>query len=244
VRDRLHRSVNAYSYRRAISDAHRIVEIALERFGEPAAVGLSGGKDSVAMCHIVAQHCRPQIIWNDSGLELPESESIVRAVAAQLGLSVIVAKGRNALTTQLEWGMEKSKKKVKTIDEQCIVSPVREVLRDLGIRVEFVGLRAQESRRRKMVLAKHGAMYLSQRWSCGIAWPLREWKTADVFAYIEEHGLPLHPAYARTNWSDRDSIRVSWAWDPSRERIGDMEYLRRFYPQLFHRIKATLSGET
>lgn len=242
MRDRLHRLANARSYRAVIDDAHRIVQQALERYGEPAAVGVSGGKDSVAMCHIVAQYCRPTIIWNDSGLELPESESVVRDLAQRLGLTVVVARGADALAMQVALGPEQSRMQVRQIDETCIAAPVRDALREIGAKVEFVGLRAKESRRRKMVLAKYGPIYESKRWGCAIAWPMRRWSAADVFAYIDEHNLPLHPAYARTEWAERDSIRVSWAWDPSRERLGEMEYLRRYYPGLYHRIRSQVEG--
>lgn len=232
--DRLHRTTNRRAYQRSIDDAHRIVQEALKRFGEPAAVGVSGGKDSVAMCHVVAQHCRPLVIWNDSGLELPESEGIVSELAALLGLEVCVAKGVDAL--ELELG--ETQTSAARTDELCIIAPVREAIATRGVRVEFVGLRAAESRRRKMVLAMHGPIYDSQRFGCGIAWPMRRWSTADIFAYIDEHSLPLHPAYTRTEWADRDSIRVSWAWDSTRERVGDLEYVRRYYPALYQRIRS------
>lgn len=237
MRNRLHRHLNATTYRRAIADAHAIVRGALQRFGEPAAVGVSGGKDSVSMCHVVAQHCKPTIIWNDSGLELPESEGVVRELALQLGLQVVVARGVDALARKTEIGAEAARAQTAKTDELCIIGPVRKTLEDIGAKVEFVGLRKAESRHRKMVISMYGPMYDSKRWNCGIAWPMRHWQAADIFAYIDEHGLPLHPAYARTEWQERDSIRVSWAWDSSRENQGDIEYLRRFYPRVFQRIR-------
>jgi phosphoadenosine phosphosulfate reductase len=240
LQDKLHRTTNRRAYQRSIDDAHRIVEQALERFGEPAAVGVSGGKDSVAMCHVVAQHCRPLVIWNDSGIELPESEGVVRELAAQLGLDVEVARGVDAFGRLVETAAQRFRD--DQTDELCIIAPVRRVLSERGIRLEFVGLRSGESRRRKMVIAMHGPIYDSKRFGCGIAWPLRRWSAADVFAYIDEHELPLHPAYTRTDWQDRESIRVSWAWDPTRERLGDIEYLRRYYPALYRRIRNEVAG--
>lgn len=242
MHDRLHRSVNAKAYKRSIDDAHGVVSMALSQFPGPVAVGVSGGKDSVAMCHVVAQHCKPTVIWNDSGLELPESEGVVRSLAEQLELPVIVARGVDALARKIAIGADLARRQTRQTDELCIVAPVREALASLGAAVEFVGLRSQESRRRKMVIAMHGPIYASKRWGCAIAWPMRRWSAADVFAYIDEHKLPLHPAYLRTDWAQRESIRVSWAWDSSRERVGDIEYVRRFYPQLYHRIRSEVEG--
>jgi phosphoadenosine phosphosulfate reductase len=240
MRDRLHRHAHARSYRAAINDAHSIVRDALTVFGEPAAVGLSGGKDSVAMCHIVAEHCRPVIIWNDSGLELPESEGIVLTLAARLGLDVVVARGVDAFERSIEIAAETSSNRegrLQRLDEHAIMHPVRDALVRVGAKVEFVGLRSAESRRRKIVIAKHGPICKSKRFGCGIAWPMRRWSAADVFAYIDDHGLPLHPAYSRTGWAERDEIRVSWLWDISRESKGDLEYLRRYYPDVYQRVR-------
>lgn len=242
MRDSLHRKVSSRSYSRAVDDARRVVEMALARFGEPAAVGVSGGKDSVAMCHIVAQHCRPLVIWNDSGLELPESEGVVRELADMLGLEVAVARGVDALERKLEIGAAAARRQADRTDELCIVEPVRRVICERGIALEFVGLRSGESRRRKMVIAMHGPMYDSKRWGCGIAWPMRRWSAADVFAYLDEHSLPIHPAYAREMGADRNDIRVSWLWDSSRERHGEMAWLRRHYPEIFRRIRADVDG--
>lgn len=242
MRDRLYRSTHAAAYRRVVDDAHAVAVAALERFGEPAAVGVSGGKDSVAMCHVVAQHCRPTIIWNDSGLELPESEGIVRALADQLGLDVVVARGIDALARKIEIGAVAAAERAKETDELAIIAPVRDALRSIDAALEFVGLRQAESQARRMLIATHGPAHQSKRWQCGIAWPMRKWRAADVFAYIDEHGLPLHPAYLRTQWQDRDDIRVSWVWDSSRENTGDIEYLRRHYPALYRRIRAEVEG--
>ncbi|MCX8016468.1 MAG: phosphoadenosine phosphosulfate reductase family protein [Rhodocyclaceae bacterium] len=192
------------------------------------AVGVSGGKDSVAMAHIVAQYCKPIVIYNDSGLEMPESLDVVRDLASRLGLELHIAAG-DAITLELSGHR----------NYDAIVKPVQQAIRDLGVELEFVGLRCCESRNRRMLIGRYGPIHRSSRWGCLIAWPMRYWSSADVFAYIDEHNLPLHPAYMRS-WCgiDRNSIRVSWAYDPDRHEDGDGEYLRRYYPSLYHRLKS------
>jgi phosphoadenosine phosphosulfate reductase len=223
----LHRKVFARQYKRAVNDAHAIIEAALARIGGNGrvAVGVSGGKDSVAMCHIVAQHCRPVIIYNDSGLEMPESIDVVRALAQQLGLELHIAKG-DAISLEL----------AGKNSDMAIVKPIQQAHKDLGIELEFVGLRMSESKRRRMVIGAMGPIYQSRRWGCLVAWPMRYWTAADVFAYLDEYSLPVHPAYYRQWDGDRDNIRVSWVYDSDRDRLGAVEYVRRYYPSLYNKL--------
>lgn len=178
------------------------------------------------MAHLVARHFRPIILYNDSGLEMPESIDVVRQLADMLGLEVHVAAGD---AVALELSGERN--------YDAIVRPVRQAIRELGIGLEFVGLRRAESRHRRMLIGRYGPVHDSRRWGCLVAWPMRDWTGADVFAYLDEHGLPVHPAYSRPWGKDRDSIRVSWAYDPDRREDGDGEYLRRHYPAIFNRLK-------
>lgn len=240
--DALYRSANRTKYLRVVSDAHAVVIDALRNFGEPAVVAVSGGKDSVAMTHVVAQHCRPIIMWNDSGLEMPESGDIVHRLAKQLRLSLEVAKGDGMI-------IKLSKTRDEIVDDEsmddasgdtarrCMIDPQREMLRKLNAMVEFVGLRMNESRKRRMLIGHNGSWIRSNMWGCGVAWPMRYWGADDVFAYIDEYSLPLHPAYSRVFGQQRNNIRVSWIWDSARTGDGGMEYMRRYYPELWRRLR-------
>ncbi|GBL46270.1 phosphoadenylyl-sulfate reductase [thioredoxin] [Sulfuriferula multivorans] len=227
MRDALYRKVHAHRYRRAIDDAHAVIVRALQQAGDAiVAIGVSGGKDSVAMCHLVAQHCRPLIIYNDSGLEMPESLDMVRAVAERLELEIHIARG-DAVALQAA-GLR---------NYDAILEPVQRAIRERGVALEFVGLRRCESRHRRMLIGRYGPVHQSIRWGCLVAWPMRNWSSGDVFAYLDEYGLPVHPAYLRYAGIDRDAIRVSWAYDPDRHEDGDAEYVRQWYPALFRQLR-------
>lgn len=62
---------------------------------------------------------------------------------------------------------------------------------DFGPRYVY-GLRIDESRARRLRFAQHG---ISSKNTCA---PLSTWTYMDVFAYLLEHGLPIHPAYAQS----------------------------------------------
>jgi 3'-phosphoadenosine 5'-phosphosulfate sulfotransferase (PAPS reductase)/FAD synthetase len=234
--NQVYRKVYAAHYQAVIAGAHRIVAKAVAAYPGPVAVAVSGGKDSVAMAHIVAQHCNPSVLWNDSGLELPESEGVVRSLATMIGARVIVATG-DALGIKMAKGREGAERTAKHTDQQAIIEPVRKAIAEHGIVLEFVGLRKTECRNRRIMLCKYGPIHENKRWGCVTAWPMMDWEGADCLAYIEEHELPLHPAYLRTPWERRHEARVSWVWDSTREKMGELELMRRWYPALYQRLR-------
>ena len=227
-RDALHRLANARQYAAVQADAHAVIADAIAQAnGGLIAVGVSGGKDSVAMLHLVLAHCRsPHVIFNDSGLETPEARPLVEGLCASFGLQMHVAEG-NAIELA-ERGEDTNR---------AIFEPVIRALEEIGAALEFVGLRSCESKARRMTIARHGPIHQSKRFGRLIAWPMRRWTAPDVFAYLDEHKLPLHPAYLRASARDRDATRVSWAYDPDRDCFGDAEMTRRQYPALYRRLK-------
>lgn len=60
------------------------------------------------------------------------------------------------------------------------------------------GVRAQESRTRRMSLVVHGDA------TARTCRPIVRWSHAQVFAYLHRHDLPVHPAYAMTMGGQRD----------------------------------------
>jgi|GEM_PF-4797616 len=232
---KLYRQMNSYHYSKMIKRARTIIERALSQSARPA-IALSGGKDSVAMAGIVCQFCKPLVIWNDSGLEMPESKTIVYAVAEMFGLEVIVAKGCAMEEAEKVAKGELSKTSTKVMQSlDTIVGPVKKSLADNYVDLEFVGLRKGESLTRKMLLCKYGPIHESKRWGIVIAWPMMDWDGADCLAYITEHDLPLHPAYLRDD--NPADVRVSWAFDKTRQQPAETEHLKRTYPQIYRKLR-------
>lgn len=227
MRDKLYRITHAARYRAMQDDAHAIIRETIRRAaGGVVAIGVSGGKDSVAMLHMVVQHCTPHVIYNDSGLETPEAMPLVQGLCERYALPLTIAKG-DAIALDLA-GADTNR---------AIVGPVRDALQSIGAVAEFVGLRSSESKTRRIVIAKHGPIHASKRYGCLIAWPMRRWSSADVFAYIDEHNLPLHPIYMRASERERDTARVSWVYDSAFDRWGAVETVRRHYPIVYQRLK-------
>ena len=99
--------------------------------------------------------------------------------------------------------------------------PVREAMGDRRIS----GIRADESRARKMRLKRWG---IATAHTCA---PLSRWTGPDVFAYLARHDLPVHPAYACT-WGgtlDRERVRVDVLGGVTGTGRDRVEWERRYY---------------
>jgi 3'-phosphoadenosine 5'-phosphosulfate sulfotransferase (PAPS reductase)/FAD synthetase len=105
------------------------------------------------------------------------------------------------------------------------------------IDLEFVGLREAESKIRRILIRKYGPIHNSKRWGRFVAWPMRRWTAEDSLAYIDEHNLPLHPAYLRVKFAERQKIRVSWLYDDQWAADDSAELCRRYYPRVYAKLK-------
>ena len=105
-------------------------------------------------------------------------------------------------------------------------------LKEIPHKRSIHGVRAAESSERELSACVHGVATENK---CR---PILRWKTGQVFAYIEQHGLPLHPAYACTGggrW-DRDRIRVGTLGGERGNGVGRDQYEREYYGDVLSRL--------
>ena len=97
----------------------------------------------------------------------------------------------------------------------------------------ILGLRGSESSKRKSRMRNHG---ISTDRTCS---PIGWWTAADVWAYLFEHDLPIHPAYAcgiSAGW-ERDRIRVEFiGMEATPVAWGAREWDMRYYGTEIGRI--------
>jgi len=232
---KLYRQTNSYRYSKRIREAEKIIQHALSQSRNPA-IALSGGKDSVAMAGLVLKYCKPIIIWNDSGLELPDSKNVVFSIAATYGLKVVIAEGC-AMDEAEQVGrgeLSRTNRRVMmSID--TITEPVKKVIKENNIDLEFVGLRKKESINRRMLLSQYGPIHESKKWETVIAWPMMNWEGKDCLAYICENDLPIHQEYLESD--NPAESRVSWVFDKTREAPAETEKIKRRHPDIYRRLR-------
>jgi 3'-phosphoadenosine 5'-phosphosulfate sulfotransferase (PAPS reductase)/FAD synthetase len=114
---------------------------------------------------------------------------------------------------------------------------VKKYAAERGLPGTYLGLRADESKGRRMNRAMRGLSYL-KRDGEAICQPIADWQGIDVFSYLWEHGIEVLPRYRAC--ADRDPTRIREdGWLVGIHALeGEMCYLRRYYPSLYREMCA------
>lgn len=192
----------------------------------PCYVGVSWGKDSVVVAHLVAAHGLPcPALWLREGEAAnPECEAVAWAFTQR-------------------WPNLRYREVLIEYRPENLETPDATVFRALaaaaGTDRYITGLRAEESRVRRMRYFVHG---VSTRRTCA---PLSSWKAKHVFAYLAHHDLPTHPVYAMLGggrWS-RDRVRTAMLGGGRGRGMGREEWEREYYGDVLRRLEATLGDQ-
>lgn len=176
-------------------------------------VGVSWGKDSMALAHIVVAADLPlPLVWmRVRPVENPDTATVRNAFMAQW----------------TPWEYHEIEEWCSRVDGRWIPDRVpkaaKEADRRWGRRI--TGVRGDESTIRKIRMGRHG---VSTRNTCA---PIGNWSTAEVFAYLYMYGLPIHPVYAMTQgdmW-DRERLRVASLGGEGGKWSGREQWERHYY---------------
>src|SRR5690606_35475902 len=109
-----------------------------------------------------------------------------------------------------------------------------EIIRERGWTGHIVGLRAEESKRRRMSVAKHGILFYNKSQQMYECLPLAHWTGKDVWAYIVSRGLKYNPIYdfAKSH-QDRERIRndIVFLSGTGSIRHGQFVFFRQLWPE-------------
>lgn len=176
-------------YKKRISQANKIISASLETCKTPY-VSCSFGKDSAVMLHLVLQH-QPNIPvkflrWRGETENIDCFDAVIDEWLIRCNINLEqIELSRDSLS-------DNRSQRWSILHQGC----------DLI----FIGLRAQESKQRRISLRRHGASHILKSGivrSCPIAW----WETHDVAAYVAEHKLPMLNTY-ELSIDGRTSARV------------------------------------
>jgi len=196
------------------------------------AVAFSGGKDSAVILHIAWQ-LQPDIlvVFNNTGVEYPETVNFVKELADKWDLNLIVTHPEKTF-----WNIAKTKgydtiKKHK--NNNCCYwlkeKPMRLLVKQLGIQAEITGTTAVENRNRMFHARDDGWCYYLKKNKTQRIHPILWWTPDEVREYITSQELPMNPVYAK-----------------GAERVGCMpctahkfweEQMRKVNPKLYEIIK-------
>lgn len=213
-------SVHARSQRH-IRSVVRAVD-ALRNFTNdgPCYAGVSWGKDSVVLAHLIATHARhvPLVWLRIEPIKNPDCELVRDAFISAHDVDyheIEVWCRRDASGWHASGTLERGYAEAESRWGRRYIS----------------GVRGAESGTRAMRMRRWGE---STGATCA---PIGWWSGADVYAYLHAHGLPVHPAYACSQgglW-DRDRIRVASLGGRRGDGTGRTLWERRYYgPDVDH----------
>lgn len=193
--------------------------------GLPALVSFSGGKDSLVTYHLVEKALgKVPLLFNDTGLELPETVEYVRKFAESRGAEVILASAGDIFWLGLAV-LGPPARDYRWCCKTCKLVPTASTISRFfkqGV-LSFVGQRRLESAAR----AASPRVY-KNRWLPGVvvAAPILNWSALEVWLYIFREKLEVNPLYL--NGFDRLGC-----WLCPAVELGEVEYLKRIHPELW-----------
>lgn len=230
------------AFRRKVDQAKRSIEEAA-RVGK-VSVSLSLGKDSIAATRLVLDVLGgdTQIIHMDSSYKLPGWEPTRDYFAEHGRLHVIPAK--RSLAETIEWlrdvGLcyDRETKHATTVVHRMKRDAASDWCEEHGFSVQILGLRADESNIRRMVLRKRGLVYQlsSGQWR---ALPLGWWSVVDVWALIFSRDLPYPRLYdCESHGYNRETLRNTGWLTTIDAPDGRIAWLRHWFPEQYAQLVA------
>lgn len=219
-------------------DVDHIVS-AFERH-QNVAFQFSGGRDSTAALFALRPFWNRMRIYHvDSGEQFPETRRVVAEVAQYVPIEVIVSdveaiRKEHGLPSDLvpsdntPFGRMVSGREVRITGRydccwRTLMEPMHRRMVQDGITLIVRGQRDEDYAVPPMRSGEqaHGVEVL---------YPIQDWTTADVDAYLQENGLPTAAFYANGMPHGSDCMGCTAWWDDRRAT-----YLREFHPLVFYR---------
>lgn len=244
---RLHAKLPAH--RRAAERAIGRVRQALAAAPGTWAVGVSGGKDSAAMLDVCVEAGwrGPVFHFRYRGDYEHEQEAMARGLAGRFGLAFDCVEVPSEFEAFERVGRFFSSP--ETPDERAAARwwerehkrVVHEHQRGRGWAGIFIGMRAEESRMRSMVLRRKGWLYSTQDRPGLTCCPLSDWSGRDVWARIAASGLPWLARY--DDAEDRILERSEDIWiAPQFFAHGGASDIRQRSPEAFYDLAERFPG--
>ena len=133
-----------------------------------------------------------------------------------------------------KWGGNRAQESVEDYQQAIhneMFAQIYDYAEQHGLTHRVMGLRADESRARRILIAKRGAAY-NYAAGGGAYLPIARWSTTDVWAHIVTRDLPILDIYHRMGPNARNGIIGR-----SGESHGRIEYLREHYPDAWRLAK-------
>ncbi|MGP8157494.1 MAG: phosphoadenosine phosphosulfate reductase family protein [Candidatus Acidiferrales bacterium] len=227
---------------RKIVKADSLVQKTLRKHKSPV-VACSFGKHSMVVLHLVVRHSPGvKVVWNNTGVEYPDTYNFVRRIREEWGLDIIEARptttfwnivdqaGFPIFPRNASWELQRASTECC---RQLKKKPTMKVLRQVGCDLYFTGLTQYESSLRRMSALKYGKYFYSVKWKHWKCHPILDWTTEEIWEYHKKFQIPYNPLYDKDEVPMLGGIRTGCWCCPMAIKYGKLQHLRHYYPKLF-----------
>jgi phosphoadenosine phosphosulfate reductase len=232
----------AGQFERKIAKADALVQKALRKHRSPV-VACSFGKHSMVALHLVMQHFPGvNVVWNNTGVEYPDTYNFVRRIREEWKLQVIEARpattfwnivdqtGFPIFPRNASWELQRPSTECC---RQLKKKPTMKALKQVGCDLYFTGLTQYESSLRRMSALKYGKYFYSVKWKHWKCHPILDWTTEEIWEYHKRFQIPYNPIYDKDEVPMLGGIRTGCWCCPMAIKYGKLQHLRHYYPKLF-----------
>jgi len=171
--------------------------------GKNCAATFSGGKDSLIEVRLITRlYPDIPVVFNNTGVEYPETVEFVHEVASMWNLNLVETKPEITFWDCVDkWGFPVGKRPKKGIpsSKKCCYhlkdKPMSFILKCLGSKGYFTGVTAVENRTRMFNARDKGTCY--QVKNVRKVHPILYWTPDDVWSFLDDNKLPVNPVYFR-----------------------------------------------
>lgn len=220
-------------FQRRVARARSRIEEWLAAVRNPY-VAFSGGKDSTCVLHLVREQ-RPETpaVYLDADCCFPEVDDLLQHTPNLIRYPT----SEPFLVTLARYGVDDPRIGNITM-RTTVYEPVEASVEEHGFDGTAYGLRAEESRGRRLHARSRGAIFrYKKRYGSLLACqPIWDWTYDDVWAFIVVNQVPYAGTYDRMwHMAEREQRVSYWAGETNRSR-GRYAWLRQNYPDLFRRL--------
>ena len=224
---------NSHRLNILVNKAKLIMQDVIEKYDGSPVVSFSGGKDSLVVLDIAYNMLGVErVIFNDTGLELPETIRTVEEIASFFNIDIITASAGDAFFKALP-KMGPPARDYRWCCKICKLRPIAQAYkREIrGPVISLVGQRKYESFARA-----HSPIVSRSRWipSNIVVAPINDWTALDVWLYIFNKGLIPNELYFK------GLDRVGCWLCPACE-LAEYEIVKKLHPDLWNPWEKYLS---
>ncbi|MEM0340058.1 MAG: phosphoadenosine phosphosulfate reductase family protein [Acidilobaceae archaeon] len=234
VRTTLDDVIKAHREHLKVLEAKAVKTLAVyaERLDAPVVVSFSGGKDShVALVLSLKTGLEPQVLFNDTGLELPETLETVERVVKKTGLEIIVARPEADFWKAIEV-FGPPARDYRWCCKICKLAPLAKTVKSkwLNGALNVVAQRAYESLDRA-----RGSIAWRLRWAPYVlnVSPIMYWTQFEEWLYIMSERIEVNPLYYK------GYERIGCFMCPA-SYLAEFELVSKTHPDLWGRWVKTL----